>query len=1518
MVIAITILLFLVAITFFSACAKDDEPIDKFYKDYKINNTFGAVKYLDTIYSKKEQVELTSVININHKTITIDTELYPELNKPAIISFVYLKIIKSPVLRRNGYLCDDCKYIDYSNGGYNFLVPHFTTYTLDSQTEFDTFGNYSNSSYHDGYLQTDYDAINIYSFDANTSIVDDLSGYKKTLTLLTPIQLLGNSSCWSGDKCLYFNGINSELTDIKITSALKNQNFTMCLRVKPETLNDQENYIQNQGIVLYYISNKLRLYSIGDVVTSPDNVLTKGKWHQICATYNSSYAMLYINGTNVGGADYNTTITFAGPITISGSVGSANVNATVQCAQYWNESMFPKNISELYKHTECNTSFMTGNLTMSLNLTEHSKMQIDDRGNTSLASYVFYNDTGFNGGCLDFLGLGISIPSVYVNEDASIRNATHWSASVFVRLNKVPVGGEYYPVIYSESSTSQYYTISVYPKAFRLYAYNVTGDLGDIMLSIPVIKTQQWYHLVMTYDGELSTNNLKLYVNSTLVNQTELKGKFMNNVTLNQYKLYFGARLSSAGFNGSIDEVKIYNRTLTNDEIVREYNNFVYNRTIPKYKNVSTSIMNINHINKTHIYNITLKPFMYNGTNVDNDCGNEASSTVICLKLDSNGKDNSPNNWNYMMNGSFSCNNHGMINNSCFFNGRNSYFNYTSSAQVYDDAINSSTSLWLRMINSYFPNVDYQYIVAQQPMFLMRINMSTLKIECKYTNSSQEETLIRSDNAISTVTSNHVICEKNSTHVKMWVNGLLQNDIRTFESVLLTPPGKLPFIIGQNNTNAMWFYGYIDNLKIYNRTITNKDIERDYLGYGSYVNVSIRSSNTNTSWTQFNDCSFKVFSPLTTGIVYNCSNITAGNFTDLHMIFKTSDSKYTPMINYTEYGYNTLPIIDTIRFRVSNDTESNINCTVTYNDPDKDIITKIYYTWFNDSIGLITNEDNSTFNSLNFSKSNNYTCQVTLFDGLDNSTPLNISNNFPNITVSLTPIVAYINNTINATANYSDIDNDIGIVYFDWFINKTIKYSNFSTDISSNTNISSFLMPNNFSRWSNITIQVTPFDNISNGTKFNVSMNISNSHSIIKASIKPIIAYFNNTLNATANYTDLESDPGAIYFDWFVNNTQKHANYTLMVMDNNNISSLLMPSNFSKWSSVIVQITPFELVTDSNGTKTNISINISNILPEMTLSLKPTIAYSNTTINVTANYTDADLDIGVVYFDWFVNNTWKYANYTIGTLSNNNVSSLLMSNNFSKWSNIIVQSTPFDGISNGSKSNKTMNITNYQPYFISYNISSDANCSNKPVNVSVVVTDLDDNVGNIHLNWLKNNVTIYSAIESITFGATYNGTLDTSNFTSWDKIILQLSVDDYSLNTTLVNTTEMTMKNCAVVPESPGGGSHANAGTGLKCPLNYTKVGESCIKNAPITPPAEEPIIPPVEETLKEKIDNTLETYVKPFQENVIDKLVNDMPRFAFLKNFTTMQFIVFCVISLLIIFYLFSIFIQLIINQKK
>jgi len=109
----------------------------------------------------------------------------------------------------------------------------------------------------------------------------------------------------------------------------------------------------------------------------------------------------------------------------------------------------------------------------------------------------------------------------------------------------------------------------------------------------PLTK-EQWYHLTAVI---VSNTDIKLYLNGN-----ELSGSYSGNATtksINNNSLYIGfGNVASNIFNGTIDEVRIYNRTLSPEEI-----NASYNAGINRLYHNFTSLMSGNYTYVAYVQN---------------------------------------------------------------------------------------------------------------------------------------------------------------------------------------------------------------------------------------------------------------------------------------------------------------------------------------------------------------------------------------------------------------------------------------------------------------------------------------------------------------------------------------------------------------------------------------------------------------------------------------------------------------------------------------------------------------------------------------------------------------------------------------------------------------------------------------------------------------------------------------------------------------------------------------------------
>jgi len=172
-------------------------------------------------------------------------------------------------------------------------------------------------------------------------------------------------------------------------------------------------------------------------------------------------------------------------------------------------------------------------------------------GNTSLES----NDCVF-GTCAKFDGSGDYIDC---GNDSSLNPLYEITLSYWINVKSkagVAIAGENLTPYYS------YIGGNVANPSFKIFT---SGGSKEVYAG--EMSDNTWHHVVGFYNG----TDIRIYVDGILKNQEPLTGTI--NSSLN--RLYIGSRnatdLTSLYFNGSLDDVRIYNKALLQAEIKQNY-----------------------------------------------------------------------------------------------------------------------------------------------------------------------------------------------------------------------------------------------------------------------------------------------------------------------------------------------------------------------------------------------------------------------------------------------------------------------------------------------------------------------------------------------------------------------------------------------------------------------------------------------------------------------------------------------------------------------------------------------------------------------------------------------------------------------------------------------------------------------------------------------------------------------------------------------------------------------------------
>jgi hypothetical protein len=168
--------------------------------------------------------------------------------------------------------------------------------------------------------------------------------------------------------------------------------------------------------------------------------------------------------------------------------------------------------------------------------------------------------SGKSGLALFFEGSLVAKDVVYIKDSEEFNITDSVTAMAWVKANADPamrrvVGkGDSWDLEFSSSG------------ALR-FGGEFVGEVRSIFAQAEPIAQNRWVHVAGTYDGE----SLRVFVNGNEVAENEIEGEFEKN----RYPAAVGSNRGANRFwQGSIDEVRIYDYSLSSEEIKRAMDNF--------------------------------------------------------------------------------------------------------------------------------------------------------------------------------------------------------------------------------------------------------------------------------------------------------------------------------------------------------------------------------------------------------------------------------------------------------------------------------------------------------------------------------------------------------------------------------------------------------------------------------------------------------------------------------------------------------------------------------------------------------------------------------------------------------------------------------------------------------------------------------------------------------------------------------------------------------------------------------
>ncbi len=514
----------------------------------------------------------------------------------------------------------------------------------------------------------------------------------------------------------------------------------------------------------------------------------------------------------------------------------------------------------------------------------------------TLVNGTAFNTTGCAyGNCYGFDGVGDFV-NVANNNNLNVSQIT---ISAWINTKSIPTGETR---IVSKNNAYEFY-LSV--QQLKVTINNATSSY-NINTANQISSVNTWYHVVFTYNGSTAV----FYKNGTSVTSF---GSMNGNIVGSSNNLFIGCKTTNSYFfNGSIDEVMIFNTSLTSAQI-----SAIYNNQSQRFKTQGTQT--IKQVNITSGYNwVNLTTDGYNrffGSNIsvrlgmwdvslgynNSDMNATANGLVGYWHLDeaswsgTNGEviDAMGLNNGTAQNATGYANTtaSGYYNRAGSFNGISNFVNATNSSAVISHCLwqkNSTATSWIFVAyngSTFFTNA-ISGLTAQYPI---NISGSQIKIGFNYTgsqlfNGSIDEVMIFNRSLSAD--------EIKELYVKgraLWNYTAYQN-LSEYNSA--TPSSANVFNISLSTTNLLPDFLFLEGNQSANAFYSPN--LRSSLGLNLTTSVDINNFNVCANLTSANSVYKLTANIVNNGLTTDCISVTAQNITlDCQGFSISSTQNYT-------------------------------------------------------------------------------------------------------------------------------------------------------------------------------------------------------------------------------------------------------------------------------------------------------------------------------------------------------------------------------------------------------------------------------------------------------------------------------------------------------------------------------------------------------------------------------------------------------------------------------------------------
>jgi len=332
-------------------------------------------------------------------------------------------------------------------------------------------------------------------------------------------------------------------------------------------------------------------------VTLPaSKYLTVNNWHNVVSVYDMTVAdtitlYVYVNGDYVGSStgtvSSSTFNSMQMAIGHDGAVFGANTIAEVkifnralnatEIANEYNRNLDGNGLVAYYNFNDTNSDGSA--ILNQVGNNDPDTNGILMNGADINAAGMWDTNAGFFDGVDDFVNLGDADEFSFTD---GAGNDKPFTVSAWIYTTESPPVGAIVSKLWSSGGYREW---NFFFSGNNLYAgifhYDDSAHIGrSVDAASGSLFSNAWKQVVMTYDGSETIGGIKIYRNGIKVDTDNYTTGSYTGMTDKGKPALIGASSNNAvgnsgRFNGLIDEVKLYNRALTADEILQDYNSWM-------------------------------------------------------------------------------------------------------------------------------------------------------------------------------------------------------------------------------------------------------------------------------------------------------------------------------------------------------------------------------------------------------------------------------------------------------------------------------------------------------------------------------------------------------------------------------------------------------------------------------------------------------------------------------------------------------------------------------------------------------------------------------------------------------------------------------------------------------------------------------------------------------------------------------------------------------------------------------